>query len=266
MLICASSASTGSPCVRSCASDCPPACKARCSPWPTSSSKPPSTVSHRCHGASSAAFNIEIIAYYVLNSFSQACATFTGQNYGAKRIGRCKRVLGICILEDFIATAVTIASCCSSAIVCWRCSMRHRRSFSVGLHQTRHGVLRLHVQHAVRGHVRISARLRHLTGAGAAHRNRRGRRAHHLDRVRVPRASHVRGHHDRLTRSASPQPPYSSASLCSATVRPSDLPLNLKRVRLAAVHERGDSPGQSAGKNPFRERARLGERTMVGEG
>ncbi len=38
--------------------------------------------------ASSAAFNIEIIAYYVLNSFSQACATFTGQNYGAKRIGR----------------------------------------------------------------------------------------------------------------------------------------------------------------------------------
>ena len=59
--------------------------------------------------ASSAAFNIEIIAYYVLNSFSQACATFTGQNYGAKQIGRCKRVLGICILEDFIATASTIA-------------------------------------------------------------------------------------------------------------------------------------------------------------
>lgn len=59
--------------------------------------------------ASSAAFNIEIIAYYVLNSFSQACATFTGQNYGAKQIGRCRRVLGVCILEDFIATAATIA-------------------------------------------------------------------------------------------------------------------------------------------------------------
>ena len=59
--------------------------------------------------ASSAAFNIEIIAYYVLNSFSQACATFTGQNYGARQIGRCRRVLGICILEDFIATASTIA-------------------------------------------------------------------------------------------------------------------------------------------------------------
>jgi putative MATE family efflux protein len=59
--------------------------------------------------ASSAAFNIEIIAYYVLNSFSQACATFTGQNYGAKQVERCRRILGICILEDFIATASTIA-------------------------------------------------------------------------------------------------------------------------------------------------------------
>ena len=33
--------------------------------------------------ASSAAFNLEILAYYVLNSFSQACTTFVGQNYGA---------------------------------------------------------------------------------------------------------------------------------------------------------------------------------------
>ena len=36
--------------------------------------------------ASSAAFNIEIIAYDVLNSFSQACTTFVGQNYGAGKI------------------------------------------------------------------------------------------------------------------------------------------------------------------------------------
>lgn len=32
--------------------------------------------------ASSAAFNIEVFAYDVLNSFSQACTTFVGQNYG----------------------------------------------------------------------------------------------------------------------------------------------------------------------------------------
>ena len=40
--------------------------------------------------ASSAAFNIEIIAYDVLNSFSQACTTFVGQNYGARQLDRCR--------------------------------------------------------------------------------------------------------------------------------------------------------------------------------
>lgn len=35
--------------------------------------------------ASSAAFNVEIMAYYILNSFGQACTTFVGQNYGAVR-------------------------------------------------------------------------------------------------------------------------------------------------------------------------------------
>ena len=58
--------------------------------------------------ASSAAFNIEIFAYYMLNSFSQACTTFTGQNYGAGQLKRCWKVLLLCIVEDFIATAATI--------------------------------------------------------------------------------------------------------------------------------------------------------------
>lgn len=58
--------------------------------------------------ASSAAFNIEIFAYYMLNSFSQACTTFTGQNYGAGQLKRCRKVLRLCIVEDFIATAATI--------------------------------------------------------------------------------------------------------------------------------------------------------------
>lgn len=58
--------------------------------------------------ASSAAFNIEIFAYYVLNSFSQACTTFVGQNYGAGNIKRCKKTLIICIIEDAIASATTI--------------------------------------------------------------------------------------------------------------------------------------------------------------
>lgn len=54
--------------------------------------------------ASSAAFNIEIIVYDILNSFSQACTTFTGQNYGAGKLSRCKKVLLLCIVEDAIAT------------------------------------------------------------------------------------------------------------------------------------------------------------------
>lgn len=59
--------------------------------------------------ASSAAFNIEIFAYDVLNSFSQACTTFVGQNYGAGQLGRCKRTLLLCLIEDLIASAAAIA-------------------------------------------------------------------------------------------------------------------------------------------------------------
>ena len=55
--------------------------------------------------ASSAAFNLEILVYYVFNSFSQACTTFVGQNYGAKQIRRCKKVLLLCLGEGLMATA-----------------------------------------------------------------------------------------------------------------------------------------------------------------
>ncbi len=59
--------------------------------------------------ASSAAYNIEIFAYDVLNSFSQACTTFVGQNYGAGQIQRCRRTLLLCLIEDLLASAVAIA-------------------------------------------------------------------------------------------------------------------------------------------------------------
>lgn len=58
--------------------------------------------------ASSAAFNIEILVYYVFNSFSQACTTFVGQNYGAGQIKRCRRTLALCLIEDSIASAAAI--------------------------------------------------------------------------------------------------------------------------------------------------------------
>ena len=60
--------------------------------------------------ASSAAYNIEIFAYYIMNSLSQACTTFVGQSYGAGKLPRCKRILLICLAEDIIATALAIAT------------------------------------------------------------------------------------------------------------------------------------------------------------
>lgn len=58
--------------------------------------------------ASSAAFNIEIITYDILNSFSQACTTFVGQNYGAGKLNRCRKVLALCILEAAVLLVATI--------------------------------------------------------------------------------------------------------------------------------------------------------------
>lgn len=55
--------------------------------------------------ASSAAFNLEIFSYYVMNSFNQACTTFTGQNYGAGKNDRCRKTLKLCLLQCFVATA-----------------------------------------------------------------------------------------------------------------------------------------------------------------
>lgn len=58
--------------------------------------------------ASSAAYNIEIFAYYVMNSFSQACTTFVGQNYGAGKIDRCKKTFVLSLIEDAIASGTAI--------------------------------------------------------------------------------------------------------------------------------------------------------------
>ena len=53
--------------------------------------------------ASSAALNIEIMAYYIVNSFGQACTTFTGQNSGARQMERCRKVLKISLGQGLLA-------------------------------------------------------------------------------------------------------------------------------------------------------------------
>lgn len=59
--------------------------------------------------ASSAAFNLEFFAYYILNSFGQACTTFVGQNYGAGKNDRCRRAVKLCLLQSLISTAAACA-------------------------------------------------------------------------------------------------------------------------------------------------------------
>ena len=59
--------------------------------------------------ASSAAFNLEVVAYYVFNAFTQACTTFVGQNYGAGQLDRCKKTLRCALIEDALATGAAIA-------------------------------------------------------------------------------------------------------------------------------------------------------------
>lgn len=58
--------------------------------------------------ASSAAYNIEIFAYDILNSFSQACTTFVGQNRGAGNMKRCRRTLTLCLAEGAVCTALSV--------------------------------------------------------------------------------------------------------------------------------------------------------------
>lgn len=57
--------------------------------------------------ASSAALNIEVFVYYIINSFAQACTTFTSQNYGAGQLDRCRKVYRLSLGEDALALLVS---------------------------------------------------------------------------------------------------------------------------------------------------------------
>jgi Na+-driven multidrug efflux pump len=62
--------------------------------------------------ASSIALNYEFVVYYWLNSFSQACVTFVGQNFGAKNMERCRRTVRWTLLLGCSSTVVLSALCC----------------------------------------------------------------------------------------------------------------------------------------------------------
>ena len=56
-----------------------------------------------------AAFTIEINVYCFINAFGLAATTFISQNYGAKNIARCKRIMWISLGLNFLATTMMIA-------------------------------------------------------------------------------------------------------------------------------------------------------------
>lgn len=53
---------------------------------------------------SAAAFNIEILVYFMMNSFSQGCTTVVGQNFGAKNYKRCRDTFKISLLLGYTTT------------------------------------------------------------------------------------------------------------------------------------------------------------------
>ncbi len=62
--------------------------------------------------ASSIALNYEFVVYYWLSSFSQACVTFVGQNFGAKNMERCRRTVRWTLMLGCSTTIVLSALCC----------------------------------------------------------------------------------------------------------------------------------------------------------
>ena len=56
--------------------------------------------------ASSASLILEMVVFSIFSSFTQACTTFVGQNYGARQLARCRKILRLCLLEDVICTGI----------------------------------------------------------------------------------------------------------------------------------------------------------------
>ena len=59
--------------------------------------------------ASSAAFNIEIFIFFIINAFGQTLVTFVGQNHGAREYRRCREIVRKTLIADWcITTAASI--------------------------------------------------------------------------------------------------------------------------------------------------------------
>lgn len=148
--------------------------------------------------ASSAAFNIEIITYDILNSFSQACTTFVGQNYGAGELQRCRKTLLLCMAQGAAALALAV-----SAILFFGKSLLAVFNSDPEVVET--GYIRLMMimpahffsllYEVMSGYL---AGLRHLLCAGTAYHFGSMRHTHSVDTVCFSAKPDFSHHHDRL--------------------------------------------------------------------
>ena len=58
---------------------------------------------------SSVGLNFEYFCFFVINAFAQAAVTFTSQNFGARKIARCKKIFKISMLEGMLLTILLSA-------------------------------------------------------------------------------------------------------------------------------------------------------------
>lgn len=57
---------------------------------------------------STVAMNFEYFTYYIITAFGQTATTFTGQNYAARKIKRCKKILWLCLLLSTLCSSIPI--------------------------------------------------------------------------------------------------------------------------------------------------------------
>lgn len=53
---------------------------------------------------STVGLTFEYFTYYIINAFNQTAVTFSSQNYGARKIDRCKKICWICMTEGMLLT------------------------------------------------------------------------------------------------------------------------------------------------------------------
>ena len=128
--------------------------------------------------ASAAAFNVEIFIFFIVNAFGQVCTTFVSQNYGARKLDRCKQVLKWCLVQDII-----IGVACGAFRVRLRYTdfkyfqqrrRRHCLRHDTGDLRRLPGGHRVAYRRIFRGH----ARLRQLAHTGSHHAVRHLRHPH----------------------------------------------------------------------------------------